>query len=353
MSDRGHLHIVLGEIGEGFCLAEVIRDASGQPVDFLFIEANAAFEVLTGLRDAAGRRARELLPQLAPEWTETYARVAAGEAMRFETGLNKNSRWLDVFATPVQPEGRFVVVVRDITARREQEREREEARIEAERLLAELNHRVMNTLSMITSIVRLEAQQTAADGESGAQALARLQTRLGAVAVLYRALNTTAAVAEVEARAYLNEIAQSVAGAIADGARVRIDCEVADVTLPTEQAAPLGLLVNELMTNALKYAFPGDREGRIRVTLQPAGNGCLRLTVADDGIGLGNVREHPGNAEGHGIGGLLIEAFAEQIGGRVARDAGAGGTRVAVTFPWHAIGAARKSTARPAVAAVG
>ena len=152
MPDRGHLHIVLGAIGEGFCLAEVIRDEAGQPIDFLFIEVNAAFEVLTGLKDAAGRRARELLPQLAPEWTDTYSRVAAGEAMRFETGLN-NSRWLDVFATPVLPAGRFVVVVRDVTARRQQEREREDARIQAERLLAEVNHRVMNTLSMITSIV--------------------------------------------------------------------------------------------------------------------------------------------------------------------------------------------------------
>lgn len=330
MSERAQLQVLLGAMDVGFCVADVIRDAGGDPADFQLIEVNAAFEAMTGLHRAAGRRATQLAPQLVPGWVDAFGRLAPGQDFRFELVWPRNGRCFDVMVTPAQPSGRLVVVLRDITERRRNEREREEAREQAERLLAELNHRMMNTLAMISSIVRLEAQQTAQDAGPASQALARVQSRLAAVAVLYRALNKAAAVAEVPAAAYLREIAQSVAGSVADSARIRVEVEVTDLVLPTAQAAPLGLLVNELMTNALKYAFPGGRSGRIVVTLRPEADGRLKLTVADDGIGM-DAADH--DSEG-GIGQVLIDAFAEQIGGRVARGGGTGGgTCIAVTFP--------------------
>lgn len=329
MPQRAQLKTLLHAIDEGFCLAEIIRDGRGRAIDYRFLEVNRQFEAMTGLRDAAGRRALELLPDLEAHWPETYGRVAAGETMRFEAGSEAMGRFFDVFAAPVTPEGRFVLVFRDITERRREAREREEAREQAERLLAEVNHRVMNTLAMITAIVRLETQQIGPDGGPGAEALARLQGRLNAVSVLYRALNRAAVVSEVRATSYLDEIARAVGGSLSDAAQVRIACDVADVVLPTAQAAPLALLVNELMTNALKYAFPDGRTGCITVSLQPEAEGLLRLEVADDGIGIAGA---PAGVES-GIGGPLVEAFAEQIGGSISRSSGAGGTRVTVVFP--------------------
>lgn len=329
MPERAQLQILLGALDVGFCLAEVIRDAAGLPTDFHLIKVNPAFEAMTGLRGAGGRRAMQLAPHLAPGWAEAYARAPAGEAMRFEVGWPDNGRFFDVLVTPVQPSARLAVVLRDITDRRRGEHEREAARLQAERLLAEMNHRMMNTLAMITSIVRLEAQQAGHDAGPAAQALVRVQSRLAAVAVLYRALNKAAAVAEVQAAPYLEEVARAVAGAVSDDARVRLDVDVADLVLPTAQAAPLGLLVNELMTNALKYAFPEGRSGSIAVGLQPAADGWLQLTVADDGVGMAACDQ---GCDG-GIGCLLIQAFAEQIGGSVARSGGAADTSVTVTFP--------------------
>jgi PAS domain S-box-containing protein len=108
----------------GFCVAEIILDEAGQPVDYRFIEANPAFHVQTGLPEASGRTARELVPGLEPFWVETYARVArTGEAVRFESGSEAMGRWFDVHALRVgAPEARRVAILfNDISERRRAE----------------------------------------------------------------------------------------------------------------------------------------------------------------------------------------------------------------------------------------
>ena len=96
--------------------------------------------------------------------------------------------------------------------------------------------------------------------------------------------------------------------------------------LPTDRAIPIGLIVNELVTNAVKYAFPGDTKGTVLVTLKRA-PGELRLTVADDGQGV-----DPRRADS-GLGGRLVEGFAQQLGGLVERESGNKGTSVCLTLP--------------------
>ena len=106
-------------IDEGYCLAEMVEDADGRPVDYRFLEVNPPFETMTGLAGAAGYTALELVPGLEPHWVRTYARVAlGGESLRFESGSQAMGRWFDVFATPVEPRGRFALVIKDVTERR-------------------------------------------------------------------------------------------------------------------------------------------------------------------------------------------------------------------------------------------
>ena len=103
-------------IDEGFCLCEMILDSNGEPVDYRFIEVNPQFESMTGLVDAPGRTAYELVPDLEASWIATYGTVAlGGTAMRFQNGSAAMGRWFDVFATPVAPYGRFALVFRDTT----------------------------------------------------------------------------------------------------------------------------------------------------------------------------------------------------------------------------------------------
>ena len=112
----------------GFCVLEMLFDERGAAVDYRFLEANPAFVVHTGLADAAGRTARELVPNLEPHWFETYGRVATtGEPIRFEMGSAAMGRWFDVHATRVgRPEERRVALIfSDVSAARAAGRERD------------------------------------------------------------------------------------------------------------------------------------------------------------------------------------------------------------------------------------
>jgi PAS domain-containing protein len=114
--------VLFSSIDEGYCLAEIVTDAVGQPVDYRFLEVNRLFEEMTGLVDPVGKRAYEMTPDLPPAWPETYARVALqGEQLRFEQDPDAMHRSFDVFTMPVEPRGRFVIVCKDQTTRRRTE----------------------------------------------------------------------------------------------------------------------------------------------------------------------------------------------------------------------------------------
>jgi PAS domain S-box-containing protein len=118
-ASEARLQAVFSGIDQGFCVCELMYDADGQPVDYRFLETNPQFEQATGLHDAVGRTALELVPSLEPQWVETYASVALGDApIRFEQESAAMGRSFDVFAMPVAPRGRFALVFADITERR-------------------------------------------------------------------------------------------------------------------------------------------------------------------------------------------------------------------------------------------
>jgi PAS domain S-box-containing protein len=116
---EGRLRSVFDSIDEGYCICEIIVDALGEAIDYLFLEVNPKFEEFTGLKAPVGRTAKQLVPDLEAVWVETYARVAmGGETLRFEQGSEVMGRWFDVFAMPMNPQGRFVIVFKDQTSKR-------------------------------------------------------------------------------------------------------------------------------------------------------------------------------------------------------------------------------------------
>ena len=146
---------LFSSIDEGYCLAEMILDADGEPVDYRFLEVNALFAGMTGLDDAEGRTAMEMIPGLEREWVETYARVSfGGEPVRFESGSEVMGRWFDVFATPVPPRGRFALVFKDVTARRKTDEHLRESRLAERRARrrAELREMVVSELESVEGV---------------------------------------------------------------------------------------------------------------------------------------------------------------------------------------------------------
>jgi chemotaxis protein methyltransferase CheR len=223
-----------------------------------------------------------------------------------------------------------LLAIEDVTERKRLEREREAAHERVTALLQELGHRVKNSLQIISSLVALEARYHVS-GE-GKEALERMGHRVAALARLYTALAETNSIAEVNSASYLTALCNDLIASVQkpDGRSIALDLDIDSEPLPTDRAIPLGLVVNELMTNAIKYAFPNEQAGTVGVSFKRA-PGMLRLTVSDDGKGTDPQRLDSG------LGGRLVETFARQLGGQIEADSDAHGTIVRLIMPLHQV----------------
>ena len=219
-----------------------------------------------------------------------------------------------------------LLAIEDVTdcARLEHERSAAHQRIAA--LLQELGHRIKNNLQIISSMVSLEARnQKSGEGKA---ALERVSHRIAALGHLYSVLSKTNAVEEVDAAIYLEELCRDLIGSVQNevGKSFALKTDFDSHSVPADRAIPLGLIVNELVTNAVKYAFSNATNGTVMVALKRV-DGELRLSVSDDGEGIDPQRTDSGT------GSRLVEIFAHQLGGRLVRESGTNGTTVRLTLP--------------------
>jgi chemotaxis protein methyltransferase CheR len=220
----------------------------------------------------------------------------------------------------------ILLAIEDVTERARLEREHAAAHERIGMLLQELTHRVKNSLQFIAAMVMIEARRHKS-GE-GKAALERVSHRIEALGQLYSKLSKSDTVEAVDAATYLDELCRDLIASIHKerDTSVVLKTDIESELLPTDRAIPIGLIVNELVTNAVKYAFPGEAKGTVMVTLKRM-PGELRLTVADDGQGL-----DPRRADS-GLGGRLVDGFAQQLGGQVERKSDSHGTTVQLILP--------------------
>lgn len=170
-------------------------------------------------------------------------------------------------------------------------------------LMRELQHRVKNNLQLITALIRLEAR-SAAEGE--AVALGRLASRIDALTVLYRTLAAEDAAVDIDLGQYLADIGNAVMAASAQPG-ITLDLQTGYCPMSINIAMPAGLLVNEMLTNALKYAFVGRDRGQIKLICKQD-NRQITLVVADDGVGLGEHHSWPSPRK---LGALVLQTLKE------------------------------------------
>src|SRR4051812_22678999 len=195
----------------------------------------------------------------------------------------------------------------DVGGRERAQIERFESQIrDRDMLMRELQHRVKNNLQLVTALIRLEAR-SAAEGE--AVALARLASRIDALSVLYRTLSAENASAEIDLGQYLSDIANAVMQA-AGTPGIELDRAVGYCPLSINIAMPAGLLVNEMLTNALKYAFVGRSAGQLKLICKLE-DGRVTVIVSDDGVGLGENQEWPSPRK---LGALILQTLKENAG---------------------------------------
>jgi two-component sensor histidine kinase len=208
--------------------------------------------------------------------------------------------------------------------RRAKEKAEQEIRLGKERaevLLAEVNHRVANSLALVAALIRL--QVSSSKNEDVKAALSETQARITAIAGMHRSLYTSDDVRQVEMDKYLGTLVREVQGTVNDqqGPSIKLDAE--PISLTSDRAVSVGMIVTELLTNALKYAYPAGTEGEVRVLLRQQDDGKALLSVEDDGIGW---RE--GDApKGTGLGSRIVKSMASTLGSTISYVPLASGTR--------------------------
>lgn len=256
---------------------------------------------------------------------ETAVAIAALKAGASDYVLKTvNEDFLELLATAV---AHAVELLRANRAKLVAEQDMREARERAELLLGEVNHRVANSLAMVAALVGLQSNAIA--NEEAKQALSETQARIQAIAGVHRHLYVTDDVRSVEISDYLNSLAAELETTMrAGGNRGRIRVDVASIAIPTEKAASVGVIVTELVTNALKYAYGADQEGEVRILVNRLPDGPIDLSVEDDGIGWDGT----GKPQGTGLGSRIVKAMAHSLGATVAYRKMGQGTSVSVQF---------------------
>jgi len=178
---------------------------------------------------------------------------------------------------------------------------------ENELLLKEIHHRVKNNLEVVTSLLALQSAQT--DDPKTKEAIVEGQSRVNSIGIVHQKLYQGTNLGFVEMKDYFISLGESILNSF--GVENRIDLKIAmeKIDLDIDTAIPLGLIINELLTNTIKYAFPKDEKGIITIRLEKQNNTILHLEVTDNGVGKSGI------VNGTGFGGQLISLLTQQLNG--------------------------------------
>jgi len=296
--------------------------------------ANLEFERLIGQSAGWLRGKRwEVLPgsEAATDGRALSEAVTGGDEHigSFTIAHDGGERIVDAWSNVIQDEDGsplFRLVALAEIGQRSDDNELEQKLQTSDTLLRELQHRVKNNLQMITALIRLEARNLPDDATE--KRFDRLAGRIDALALLYRSLSDEGVSESVDLGIYLSEIASSVMRAHAvEG--IRLDLKVDTWPVSVNVAMPAGLVVNELLTNALKHAFAGREGGTITLHSIAGDDGC-RVVVADDGIGLADGVSWPKAGK---LGALIVQSLRQNAKARIEVESAPGaGMRVTIFF---------------------
>lgn len=222
----------------------------------------------------------------------------------------------------------IVAVQQDITEQRQAQTQIQASLKEKEILLKEIHHRVKNNLQIIYSILRL--QRRSLQDPRVAASLLDSQSRIESIALIHEKLYQTGNLAQVSFAEYIPGVVSNLVSSYDTYSQsIELEVEVERVFLDIDRAIPCGLLINELVSNSLKYAFPIHEIGHIKVSLQADENFHMTLIVQDDGIGL---PEGFDITQAESLGLQLVQDFVDQLKGKMQMDC-SNGTEFRITFP--------------------
>jgi PAS domain S-box-containing protein len=307
----------------------VVLDMEGRILDI-----NSAGESVTGIPVS------RLIGQLYFKYLEddgtletAFARLIAEGSIEITVRIrHTDGHWTphSVHATVVKGTGgtgdRIIVAAHDITKQRADEEAIRAALNEKIVLLREVHHRVKNNLQIIISLVNLQLRQL--NDPQLKQVMAETQNRVKAMAIVHEKLYQSESLSQIDLADYVRYLATQLFSFYGTNSLlVRLDVDIPKTMIGINTAIPLGLVINELVSNALKYAFPGGRKGMIAISGRFDGD-FLIITVQDDGIGIPAGMDWI-NAETLGM--RLVNSLVDQIDGKIDCRTD-GGTMFIITF---------------------
>jgi PAS domain S-box-containing protein len=302
------------------------------------VTASGSCNVIYGFPDdAPSRPLCDYLARIEPEdaarfKAEIDRALAARDVFQLEyriPGPDGKDRWIASRGAFVMDEvgrPRLAGALFDITSRKQTEIEREAARLRSETLFMEMNHRIKNNLMMVASLLQLQSSANK-DPTLRAQ-LEAARERIMTIAQLHASLYQGEMLGKVDFAEYIRRLCARIEATMSKDREICLTVEAEAVQLSTDVAIPLGLVVNELVTNAVKHAFGGMADPAMIEVSVVLRNGHIHLSIADNGRGL----PKGWRVNGRGLGARLVHAFVEQTGGTL-HIANADGTRFDIVIP--------------------
>ena len=238
---------------------------------------------------------------------------------------NGEEIWVSTLAVRLD-ESRYLAFCRDVTARRDAEEQLKASLHEKEILLKEIHHRVKNNLQVISSLISLQAEEL--KDPAARAAFRESRQRVRSMALIHENLYQSENLASIRIRDYIETVTKEMRRSFKSN-EISIDVDVEEILLGIDVAVPCGLIINELLTNALKHAFPGERSGKVTLHLHRSSPHAVRLVVEDDGVGFPEGVDFRSLTS---MGMTLVLSLTQQIDGAIGLER-ADGTRFVLDFP--------------------
>lgn len=287
--------------------------------------------------EVVGRTAPIIHPESLDQFNASMAEVFAGRSV---TGLecrgihrDGSSIALSFAASPLfDPEGRLLGVIalfEDVAVRKMIEDRLMSAVHEKDILLQEIHHRVKNNMQIITSMLKLQSSYIT--DPATISVLTESRNRIRAMSLVHDKLYGSRDLSQIDIREYTSLIAKSLQQSYGTGdSKINISIQIEGIFFGVDMAIPYGLTLNELLTNSFKHAFPGGRQGEIRISLSASPDRSYTLVIEDNGVGL-PVDFNVGSGDSFGL--KLVRSIIEsQLKGSINAESGPDGARFTVTF---------------------
>jgi two-component sensor histidine kinase len=211
--------------------------------------------------------------------------------------------------------------------------------VEKEWLLKEIHHRVKNNLQIVISLLNTQSQYL--DNEDAIAAIRNSQHRMYAMSLIHQRLYQTENLGKIDMNWYIAELMKYMKESFETDGKISFRIDNDTISLDVVQAVPLGLILNEAVSNSIKYAFPNGRKGTIGVSLKSDVGNCCQLSICDDGVGF---KDKNTINESQSLGMSLMRGLANQLDGEFCLTSNDTGVAITIAFQCRSLGAENSTT---------